>query len=386
MTREKEKMTNEVLQNHKRLDDLQKPVEEYLGNRCSASVLFDDLGNDVETRYERYLADIPRVHVENNELANRLQKDLDDVESLDLETRYAIFYCLNVLHRYNKNISAIEELFAKYGDQFKEMPSYEHLNILYLMQSNIYKMSKEQKTELLENAYTSATAALNNPGYAHLFGDVVATVFECYDDDVPDDKENWITKALRLTEFAINSSPEYAKYHSTLGRLLGLQGDFNLGREQILEAIDLEDSGRSDYAIRIGGYQSALITLQYEQAHAKTLHMQKELSRKIADFEENLADGLKDLDESKRSNLEFIGFFAALISFTIGSIGLAQGAQPKDAALLIVILAGALLLAFGGFSVIVCRQKDEIVRKAVPITLVGLLVIVIGIACLYLAV
>lgn len=102
----------------------------------------------------------------------------------------------------------------------------------------------------------------------------------------------------------------------------------------------------------------------------------------MAAFEKKLDEGLEEINSSKISNLEFLGFFAALISFTIGSIGLTQSFEPLEAAKLIVVLAGALLFAFGGFTIIVCRNTKEALTKAAPIIVMGIVVVLLGFALL----
>jgi tetratricopeptide (TPR) repeat protein len=235
----------------------------------------------------------------------------------------------------------------------------------------------------------------NNPGFLHLYADVVATAgeLERETDKPPRD----VDSALEFIQEAIVLHP-YAKSHETKARLLALKGHFRDALTCVEAAIDQEDSSHSDYAIRIGNYQFQRLRIQsmendsrlrakVEEYSTQFKSKQDDAERKLTDAELKLEDAggkLKDadgklkeadrkleelvgrLDDSIYRNLTFLGFFAALISFTIGSLQFAVHIVPKEAAGLMIVLMGALLVAFSGFSFILERHLASATQSATP--------------------
>ena len=343
--------------------------------------LFADLENDTDRTYEKYLVAIARSQVNVDKLTEKLERDFLDSE-LDKNTRYALFYCLNQVYRLYKDFKKSQELFKEYADEFDRYPSYSHLKLL-LDLNQISVLTNEEIEELLTIARDDARRYSSNSGYVHLFADFVATVFEEGRGDVVS-RELWLKDAIESAHLCCEwLAPEYPKFHATYGRLLALRGneetnDFLKARQEIREAIALEPSCEKDYAIRVGQYQVDLMKVQAAEQRKEAEAINERYDKRVAEFEKKLDKGLEEINDSKISNLEFIGFFAALISFTIGSLSIVQAFSPMDAAKLIIILAGALLLAFGGFAVIVCRNTRGIFSRVVPIVALGLIVIVAG--------
>jgi len=159
----------------------------------------------------------------------------------------------------------------------------------------------------------------------HNYAETIATAME---EEVIQDSAH-IDDAIDHIKKSISLAPKYAKYYCTYGRLLALKSQIAKGLQLIRKAIDLEDSQKSDYAIRIGDYQAY---------HSKLIFMQH-----------------------TTRNLEFLGFFAALVSFIIASIQI-LGKQPfEEATQLIIVLNGCLLCAFAGFFALI-HEKNYFFR------------------------
>ena len=79
-------------------------------------------------------------------------------------------------------------------------------------------------------------------------------------------------------------------------------------------------------------------------------------------------------------NLEYLGIFAGIISFTIGSLSLAYGASKYSligAGALILILFGALVGTYGLFDIIIHGYKRK-ERKKYAIVLICTLLLILG--------
>jgi hypothetical protein len=102
------------------------------------------------------------------------------------------------------------------------------------------------------------------------------------------------------------------------------------------------------------------------------------LEEQVAQARSQVEESVKRADDSSIRNLEFLGFFAALISFTIGSIQLSAAQKAVGPAPLIVVLFGALLCAFAGFTFIVQRDFSVAWRRAAPVFALGTIALAVG--------
>ena len=191
---------------------------------------------------------------------------------------------------------------------------------------------------------------LRNPHWGHNYAEAIATAME---EEVVSSPSH-IIDAIDYVKKAIALAPKYAKYYCTFGRLLALKGQVAKGSQLIKKAIDLEDSKKNDYAIRIGDYQAYLSRLIFMQYTNKLQH-------KIDGFEtkvENTQDKVSNLVQSSMTkNMEFLGFFAALVSFIIASIQILSKQPFEKATQLIIVLNGCLLCAFAGFFALIHEKK-----------------------------
>lgn len=95
---------------------------------------------------------------------------------------------------------------------------------------------------------------------------------------------------------------------------------------------------------------------------------------------EQIKDKADEINGSLMRNLEYLGIFAGIISFTIGSLSLANGASKYSligAGALILILFGALVGTYGLFDIIIHGYKRK-ERKKYAIVLICTLLLILG--------
>ncbi|MDO4851668.1 MAG: hypothetical protein Q4A93_07430 [Actinomycetota bacterium] len=360
-------------------NEVAKLTSDYLDTALGAQDLFGSLGSDVERPFENAIARLANTCHNRKALVEKLRADLAKANEHDSATRYSMFYCMVTALRYDRNVSEGIKAVEEYGDEFSSFPSFTHLQLLAKLQEDLSTYTDDEVDQLIADGFKSSQRVPFNEGYPHLFADLVATACEqARGDRLAQLRQMWLQRAVDAANAAIALERNYAKFYCTLGRLQAQQGLYVEAQRNINHAIDLESPERTDYAVRIGGYQAALINVRATEVEENTQAVHDDIRQSVESFSEELDAAREDLANARTSNLEFLGFFAALISFTIGSIGLVQGASASDAAGIIVVLAGALLLAFAGFTFIVLRNRNEVMRKALPMAALGAVVLILG--------
>jgi tetratricopeptide (TPR) repeat protein len=308
------------------------------------------------------------VHLTPSEcekLSLLLQHSYDEhVAVRNTNIRFAAFFALCNYYRRMKHITQFKDLVDAYGNEFRNNALYPHLvSILYKQFETLSGL--EQSIIYAEEAVAHLP---NQVGVLHNYAETIICVKE-QGGHVTDEK---LAEAYQTINKVIYLSKEYAKFYCTRGRILAALGKISEAKEAILQAIDKEDSTKPDYAIRISDYQYHLIRIQ-------TIEFSKLLSSKVEATEENLnrtkLEVEQTLNKVKTENLQILGFFTAIISFTIGSINLLAKQSFIEAALLIIILTGALLLGYAGFSTLI-QTKTANIKLTLLISLIGLLLIV----------
>lgn len=328
-----------------------------------------DLPAELSREYELNLTRLAQS-TDTPGLVRCLKELLDG--SVDDDAAYAGFYCLNIVYRRNRDYSLLERLMVTNEARFGRRPTFQHLQVLFTIDRGVGR----RKDELIRWAFEDAEMNPENAGYVHLFADVVASLTEESDADVEREiVSKWLDEAVCAADRAIKLDSRYAKYYSTKARLLALRGQFHDSLELIRTAIDMEDSTRPDYAIRLGEYQSRRLWIQArrsDQAFAlSSSEAAAALEQRYSSLREELEVATRKIDESTVRNLEFLGFFAGLISFTIASVQIAGAQNADDATRLILVLTGGLLIAFAGFGAIL--ESGRIVGSVVRMGTVGVI-------------
>lgn len=326
-------------------------------------------------------------------ITRRLESDLDSAcESADVKIAYHAFYCKCTLLRNNREYSLLSEFMATAPRRYRKQPSFVHLQLL----AKVGLRTPLSDREFLEEAYRDATRHSQSPGYVHMFAGAYAAVGEALEVSDPGENE-WLEAlaepAMTAAKKAVSLEPRYAKFRSTLARLYSMSGLFDEAASELDHAIDLEDSSRPDYAIRLGNYEAQKmrnslrrngaaiersVNLARMDAESRIDSLADSLSSELKTTDASVKVALQRVDEASARNLEFLGFFAAVMSFVIATIQISTQFSADEALKLIVVLTGALLAAFSGFNLLVAASWRTAIVRSATIFVVGVSIIVVG--------
>ena len=347
------------------LRDYEKKVAGFADQWAASLIRKPDTKKDgTAITFEEAAAFVPIVAI-LEEARNKHLKNENIPE--DMEKVYFSAFAVAVHYeRLQKNHIHEAVLFDRYGQMFDgyvigldgkptDTPIhvyYHHLLLLKDMDRELH-MTFEEKKILLEQAEKNANNLEGNYGGHHAFAETVAMVFEDLTAEqraeLTNSKKNWLENAKISALLAIDRDKGYAKFYCTYGRVLALLGDLDGAMSNVSRAISFEKSSRKDYSIRIGQYSS-----YYQQFRA-----QKKLEEQKAAIDAKVEEVTLQLEasekESMAKNMEFLGLFSGIVSFTIGSLtitGAIANQSIMKAAGLIVVLLGALMCVFAAFGMI----------------------------------
>ena len=328
-------------------------------------------GRDCSRNFEVNLTSFVAAQTDDALLHNLLEKG----ESVDQQ--YLGFYGLQIYYRRLLQFDQLKKLFANEESKlrFKDRTSYGHLRTMFYTDSDDYYAAAKVRAiieqasavvEAYDKEHSKDTAnglaggdAANLPGSQHAFVCLIVSLCERYEDMRQELLKDWGRQAKHILDEAIRNSQNYPKYFCTQGRLQALLGEYDKAVESIRRAISLEQPGNNAarYSLRIMQYQSHLARIQ---SHSEVQKLNNEVGH---------------IRGSLMNNVEIIAFFSGVISFVIGSLNLAEKYAAKEAAGLIIILLGALLVVFNCFALLLHADK-----KVLPARMIVFVVSVVCIA------
>lgn len=337
-----------------------------------SSLIENVLNNDDCTR---------EFEIELTKFVNGLSDDsvlISLFNSKDDNEKFLGIYGLFIYYIHMMEYDKLESLIDSSERFFSNHKCLGHLKTIYYINSDTYYTFEELLNHLDEaydivNSYKKIDRCnpdknINVAGCAHAFADLFVTYCERYEAQQEELVEKWYKRALMAVDIAIQLSPGYAKYYCTRGRILSQKHLYEEALSNIQKAICMEspDSNKDKYSLRIMQYQSHKLNVQARFQIYKLNTQQKIINEDITKMKDTLM-----------SNVETIGFFAGIISFVIGSLTLADGQTAKDAAALILVLLGTLLVVFDSFSFLLHIGKKNMF-KHIFVLIAGILVMLGG--------
>ncbi|MFF5616563.1 hypothetical protein ACIPV3_01190 [Streptomyces albidoflavus] len=263
------------------------------------------------------------------------------------------FYILLARHRRALDGGRFRTLYLRHAGRFSAVPMRavleSDLALLDPMGPNL--------PAALRHAVTAVTAYPDNLALVAHHARVLAE----YGWSGAETSEDEVREALTQVERAVEISPDQPRYRAVRAQLAALLNDFDTALASIQRALDLEDSSRAGYAVRIVEFHRirADIVLRRETEQNRTTlretaerleRSMEERVRRVA--EETRAHEQKELTRLRSETLASLGLLAAVIAFIATGTQIAQDLPVREALRMLAGLAGMLTLVFTAFGAI----------------------------------
>jgi len=318
------------------------------------------------------------INTDVKNLIDLIKKDAPTQEERKLA--FIAFCVLENYARRNENLTDLRNAMNDYHKCFAGEPFLIHLDLCSdIKELEAFKKASwtaERLEQMIQKARTNMGNLTGNVGGDHAFAETVLLAFENAPhllDEIPRlKKQDLLKEALDVMVEVHVKDSSYAKFYSTHGRLLAIDGKFEDALTYLNKAIDKEDNTRADYPIRIGRYLAFIQQVRaLQQAHKN----QQAAEEQLKVFEEKT-------QQSTGKSMEFLGLFSGIVSFTIGSLtitGAIAEQSIKNAAGLIVILMGALIGVFAAFGIILHGAWGKKAVRNLVVLLLGIGIVLGGI-------
>ena len=276
---------------------------------------------------EEEIADKETLIDLDSELDEQIIKYIEENALNDNKMCYVMFQLLFTVYR-RKRYGNLEEFVNKYICFFKQYPFSEFIELLMIY--NKKKDDQHLHELLLRSKRLTESKGVNydfttHNGIINFYVEAVCTYFELnLDQRETNLGKQYIPDASKKIENVIAScgSKVYSKFLLNKGRLEILLGNYQIGEEYIIKAIQ-----------NIGfGVKRFFTVAEYEQFLTK-LEM-------IKLYDKNNAK-IKEVENSRVDNIKSLSLMTALLSFILGTINIFS--EIKD----IKVLALLMIMYFG---------------------------------------
>lgn len=327
--------------------NLETAFGEYKIGKMSLIQFLRILPDEKERAFEEWMV---RLISETMSIEKDLIKILEENQE-SLKVLYNAFYCICTYYRKEKNIIKYKEILVRYEYCFAENPTYSYLKAMYLMQRG----TEADIKAAIKLSQKSMEYIPDNVGIIHCYTEVVAKAFEENILNLKNNKPKLNEAKKLLLSKVLRETYDYAKFHCTYGRLLGISGNYIEAAKEIISAIDKEISDGNYYSLRMAEYQRYLIQVtskNYEKAILQFEDYNSNMDRWNREMGANIANSIEKVQGALNKNLESLGFFAALVSFIIASVQILTNLNFEDAFELILALGGTMMIVLSGFGII----------------------------------
>jgi tetratricopeptide (TPR) repeat protein len=293
----------------------------------------DELSFEKADEYELAATRLAVAREDTADFALRvLSPDLEP----DRETRFLIFAIGAIACRRAEDKRRGDEVFELARNEFGDLPLFKHFLALSFDGG---KKGELRRGLALERKVLTETAP--HAGGAHLIARFILQLRECND---PDIGEVQLDEALDMVNEAIASRPGYAKFYATRAAICSHIGRFDDARNDLLEAIRLEDRGATDAHERIAEYKLERKILEMHRSLGS-------LADKVGVVEsrtQRTLERLRDAEFSVITAVAFVAGILALVQITLTNVtGRSVGASIVIVGSFGAILFGA--VAFGAW-------------------------------------
>ncbi len=338
--------------------------------------------DDFDPEYERIIRE---EYVFGN-ACNLQQKDIEDLEHALINAKRAFpqqaqpnefaafFLCFEwynrKVHDTNERRDAWTNLFLREKTRMDSFPLFHYAFSRYYIDSYDNELNKKA----LEHAQRAVEGAPNHIGFVNNKAEILLSIAEAElfstDNQLTEGTRKNAEDTLYLLKSAISESEEgaYPSYYVSCGRLEACLGNANDASNYFAKAKHLamemhekhhprmDDEGEfvSEIGKIVSAESNAKLVANIEKMRKSFTRLNEESKNRAGALDKNLKDSFNSLDakmeEQKVNMIEFLGFFAGVISFIVAAIQIGADMDFTSRALLLIVMLGALLIAFGSLS------------------------------------
>lgn len=311
------------------------------------------------TKSREYELQITRdaTHITDAELQD-LRRTLENPNAgrADRLNAYCVIF---TYHRRHREIQKCIEIYEKYRAEFGN--EFIALHLLSIAQRDSGK-----RKDLLSSIKLSETALESVPRHVGVLNTLAGALLRLSEDEgiEKETSQRRLKEAREAVEEAIELEPDYAKFYATKAEILSALGDYENALAEIARAIDKEDRGASDYPLRITDYLTRKLKI--------------ELGKSIKTVTDESRIGLANaMAEARRSNLEILSFFVAVITFLLAGINIAVKFSLQNAIQLLFVLSSLMLMTVSGL--ILLYDSHRRWRRFLQAFAVAIVILLLGI-------
>jgi hypothetical protein len=294
--------------------------------------ILDAFPDETQRSFETAAVDLVMQRRIERQLLQEVLADRDQAAA----RRYAAFFSLGTLYRRSRDTSLLIDLIDAHREEFEDRGTFAHLEAMALSQRG----EAGDMHAALRFARKARRMIPGHPGILHSFA---AVSLKALDAGTEIDRDAILTEAREALDDAMGAVPRYAKFEATLARWYLAREQMAEARSATMRAMDLEDSSHVDYSLRIADYISLMSTIELRQAQ-RTLEKQVETIRSESDRVRTEVG--RFVTEVQIRYLELLGFFSVIIGLVLSGVQIATGMLVEDAARILLVVAGAILVAF----------------------------------------
>jgi len=175
--------------------------------------------------------------------------------------------------------------------------------------------------------------------------------------------------ATRVIKQAIQSSPTYAKYPFLHAKLQCLAGDLIGAEVSVRQAVDLEDSTRVTYALRVAEYQKLEFDILLRKSTSKLGIEIERMNSSIANTKALIEEAVKD---AKSQVLAQLGFFSGLLAIILTTVDVTKSQPATTAMAILLTMSGVIILSWTALSVFLMNIRTKLEHLIVSLLAVGL--------------
>lgn len=312
------------------------------------------LGALPPTSDPNFLVEI-RTVIERTRNPERIFRRICEDYSRPASLRFYALYAVLLRLRREERLSEYTDLVNRHEREFGSEPYF------HTFRAVILRLEGELASLLqaIEHSREAARLLPDVPGVQHQVAEFIAEYLERRDAPARstelDEAEMSVDRAITLSYGRI------AHYYETKARILCLKDDFETARSLVRRAIELEPREGADYLRRVSQYQTTRVKIDVFSQRTEWIRTRDSFRNEMSQF--------------RTQQLELLGLLAGVVAFVASTANVASQATGVVAVRLVTAMAGALILVFSAFFIML---NNGLWRRAAISAALGSLLLIVG--------